>query len=130
MLRASAALAGGLLVGVAIAGFSVGDERLWGTYALGDAFLHFGLGVLLLFSALKPRALGGVRLVFDFVAVSGLVVGLVGYVTSDFFGVLPADATWNTAHSTSHVVYGVVTLGIALLAPRETQTRDASAVTG
>jgi len=116
MVRTYAKVAGVVIILIGVVGLIAGEEPLFGAVniEISEDFVHLITGGLMAAVGFGVRDTAVVRTVVGGIGVVYLLVGVLGFVVPDLFGLLPAHG-YSVVDNMIHLVLGVLGVAVAWL---------------
>ena len=118
-----AVVVGAVIVLLGIAGLLLGEQALFGVLNidLAEDLIHLVTGGLMLYVGLAHRGNALARNVVGGLGVVYLLVGLLGFVVPDLFGLLPHR--YSVVDNLLHLTLGVLGIAVGWVLPRTATAR-------
>ena len=122
MARQVAGIFGVIILLLGVAGLVLGGPRLLGAFniELVEDIVHIVTGGILAFVGFGQRDEGVARNVLGGLGVVYLLVGVIGFIIPNLFGLLP-EAGYTVADNLLHLALGVIFIAVAYLMRSETR---------
>ncbi len=116
MVRTYAKVVGVVVILIGVVGLIAGEAPLFGVVniEIGEDVVHLLTGGLMAAVGFGVRDTGVVRTVVGVIGVIYLLVGVLGFVVPDLFGLLPAHG-YSVVDNLIHLVLGILGIAVAWL---------------
>ena len=118
LIRQYAGILGAVIILVGLLGLALGERSLGGllNIDLAEDLVHLASGALLLYVGFGQRDDGLARSVVGGLGVVYLLVGVLGFIVPDLFGLLPHE--YSVVDNLFHIVLGLANIAMAWVVGR------------
>lgn len=119
LVRQYAAIMGAVVLLLGTGGLPEGNRQLGGFLPLdlAEDLIHLAAGILLLYAGFGQRGISFVRTVLLMVGVAYVLLGLLGLIVPDLFGLLPHE--YSMVDNLTHLAIGAANLVVARISRRQ-----------